>query len=263
MHVHLTTLAVSVATLVTSVANAQVVFEAVNDNGFFTPFTPLNAETVIYGDSGWVGSGSDDPVALGSITLGLAFFNSTGAGSTDIVLTINDGDPSGLVFGTGAQLYTVTLRNIPLPETGADTALFGSLTIPLPSVMTMGGFNDVGWSVALENYNYDGNVGFQVSSCAGQLVGFYTNNASFNDGTGWSLFSFGSGCSGVANYVATIELAAPETCTGDLNDDGLVDGADLGILLGQWGSRGSADFDGSGSVDGADLGTLLGAWGPC
>ncbi|MBM4112389.1 MAG: DUF3459 domain-containing protein [Phycisphaerae bacterium] len=50
----------------------------------------------------------------------------------------------------------------------------------------------------------------------------------------------------------------------DLNNDGVVDGDDLGSLLGQWGPcQGcAADFDGSGSVDGNDLGTLLGAWGP-
>ena len=52
-------------------------------------------------------------------------------------------------------------------------------------------------------------------------------------------------------------------CPTDLNDDGLTDGADLGELLSQWGTDGSADFNGDGSVDGADLGELLAAWGPC
>ncbi|MBL9149129.1 MAG: hypothetical protein JNM94_10595 [Phycisphaerae bacterium] len=54
-------------------------------------------------------------------------------------------------------------------------------------------------------------------------------------------------------------------CLTDLNNDGVTDGADLGITLGAWGQgRGSvADFDESGLVDGADLGILLGAWGPC
>jgi len=49
---------------------------------------------------------------------------------------------------------------------------------------------------------------------------------------------------------------------GDLNGDGMVGGADLGLLLGAWGPcRGCpADFDGDGDVDGADLGLLLGAW---
>ena len=48
---------------------------------------------------------------------------------------------------------------------------------------------------------------------------------------------------------------------GDLNGDGAVDGADLAILLGAWGtSDPAADLDQSGSVDGADLAMLLGAW---
>ncbi len=52
-------------------------------------------------------------------------------------------------------------------------------------------------------------------------------------------------------------------CLGDLNSDGNVDGADLGALLGAWGSPGPADLNNDGNVDGADLGALLGVWGPC
>lgn len=55
-------------------------------------------------------------------------------------------------------------------------------------------------------------------------------------------------------------------CTGDLNLDGAVNGADLGALLGQWGTDGDstgADLDGNGVVSGSDLGLLLGAWGAC
>ena len=61
----------------------------------------------------------------------------------------------------------------------------------------------------------------------------------------------------------TLELSAPNPA--DLNGDGVVDGADLGLLLGMWGGCGSAfcpaDLNGDGVVDGADLGVLLGAWG--
>ena len=57
----------------------------------------------------------------------------------------------------------------------------------------------------------------------------------------------------------------PKTdCFADLNDDGQVDGADLGLLLGSWNAKDhEADFNGDAIVDGADLGLLLGAWGPC
>lgn len=47
---------------------------------------------------------------------------------------------------------------------------------------------------------------------------------------------------------------------GDLNGDGVVDGADLGTLLAQFGGEGNADLNCDGVVDGADLGTLLANW---
>jgi endonuclease/exonuclease/phosphatase family metal-dependent hydrolase len=64
--------------------------------------------------------------------------------------------------------------------------------------------------------------------------------------------------------LADFQLAlAQPACEADLNGDNLVDGADLGLLLGAWGGSGPADLNGSGAIDGADLGLLLGAWGPC
>jgi hypothetical protein len=49
----------------------------------------------------------------------------------------------------------------------------------------------------------------------------------------------------------------------DLNLDGHVNGADLGLLLGEWsaGQGSFADLNGDGIVNGADLGILLGQWG--
>jgi hypothetical protein len=48
---------------------------------------------------------------------------------------------------------------------------------------------------------------------------------------------------------------------GDLDGNGSIDGADLGILLSAFGTtEPSADLDGNGSVDGGDLGALLAAW---
>jgi len=53
----------------------------------------------------------------------------------------------------------------------------------------------------------------------------------------------------------------------DLNNDGAVDGSDLGALLSDWGPAAGqgtrADINGDGIVNGADLGTLLSNWGPC
>ena len=61
----------------------------------------------------------------------------------------------------------------------------------------------------------------------------------------------------------------PASCLGDLNLDGVVTGADLGLLLGAWGACPGGtpgclgDLNVDGVVNGADLGLLLGAWGPC
>ena len=48
----------------------------------------------------------------------------------------------------------------------------------------------------------------------------------------------------------------------DLNTDPIIDGSDLGILLGNWGQPCAiGDINNDGIVNGADLGLLLGAWG--
>jgi hypothetical protein len=67
----------------------------------------------------------------------------------------------------------------------------------------------------------------------------------------------------VINAMQLVRFDDAIACPADLDDSGEVDGADLGLLLGAWGSSGAADIDGSGEVDGADLGLLLGAWGFC
>ncbi len=68
----------------------------------------------------------------------------------------------------------------------------------------------------------------------------------------------------LADAVAAAEASlAPAPCDSDLNADGRVDGADLGLLLGSWGGSGAADLNGDGTVNGADLGALLGAFGDC
>ena len=73
-----------------------------------------------------------------------------------------------------------------------------------------------------------------------------------------------------------VELAsAPLACAADLNWDGVVDAADLGVLLSRWGYSagtdlfstlpiaGIADLDCDGSVGGGDIAELLLSWGQC
>lgn len=62
-----------------------------------------------------------------------------------------------------------------------------------------------------------------------------------------------------------IDAVADASPLGDINSDGVVGPADLGILLGSWGVLGPvgslADLDYDGVVGPADLGILLGTWG--
>lgn len=59
----------------------------------------------------------------------------------------------------------------------------------------------------------------------------------------------------------------PPACPADLNQDGFVNGADLGSMLGAWGpcvgTPCPADLNSDGVINGADLGGMLGSWGTC
>ena len=56
-----------------------------------------------------------------------------------------------------------------------------------------------------------------------------------------------------------------DDCRADVNcRDNAVNAADLGILIGSWGTSDTqCDINGDGTVSAADLGLLIGAWGPC
>lgn len=60
-----------------------------------------------------------------------------------------------------------------------------------------------------------------------------------------------------------VELVGCAGPAGDLDGDGHVSGADLGILIARWGSADAlADLNDDGHVDGADLGILIANWSP-
>ena len=73
----------------------------------------------------------------------------------------------------------------------------------------------------------------------------------------------------VRDETATIDtpenvVVISDTCLGDINGDGEVSAADIGLLLGEWGNNNPlVDYNEDGEVGAADLGMLLGAWGVC
>ncbi len=106
---------------------------------------------------------------------------------------------------------------------------------------------------------------------SGFVDGFGTGTTDFPTGMTWGgvsgvyldtlapvgEFTIDSG-SGV-NWMDPFE-PGPTGSPADLNGDGVVDGADLGLLLSAWGTP-DGDVNGDGTTDGADLGLLLGDWG--
>lgn len=70
---------------------------------------------------------------------------------------------------------------------------------------------------------------------------------------------------GATSTSVAVAWIMPETTppapVGDINGDGIVDGADLGLLLIDWGRPGAGDLNGDGVVNGIDLGLLLQNWG--
>ena len=66
-------------------------------------------------------------------------------------------------------------------------------------------------------------------------------------------------CASIAQKVC--DSPCNDDCPPDLNFDFVVAGADLTILLAQWGQPGCTDFNGDGITNGADITILLSAWG--
>ena len=81
------------------------------------------------------------------------------------------------------------------------------------------------------------------------------------------LGSYNTGSGAASGTLQVGGPTPPPACPADLNQDGQVNGADLGLLLGNWGPCGGTpclgDINQDGVVNGADLGLMLGAWGPC
>ncbi len=71
-----------------------------------------------------------------------------------------------------------------------------------------------------------------------------------------------------ANSNGIPDICEIDSCPGDISGNGVVDGVDLTLLLGVWGTDGiggefDADITNDGIVGGADLTVLFSGWGPC
>ncbi|MFM7798836.1 MAG: hypothetical protein ACKPBA_07610 [Planctomycetota bacterium] len=109
-------------------------------------------------------------------------------------------------------------------------------------------------------------IGCDDDGCVPGSTTIFTSKLQFTctAGTTYYVAVGGYDAGWTGSNVEIIPPTAP-ACPADLNNDGVVNGADLGLLLGAWGpcSGCAADLNADGVVNGADLGLLLGAWGPC
>jgi len=112
-------------------------------------------------------------------------------------------------------------------------------------------------------YEIDGNGDPIVSTRRDFITGLSgAEGAAIDPLTGDFLFStFGGG----SRVIRVTGFTITDTCIGDIDGSGVIDGADLGLLLSAWGDCPECpeDLNGDCVVNGVDLGVLLSGWGPC
>ena len=173
----------------------------------------------------------------------------------------------------GCQELNVTVSNfvIQLGPGGASTTFDGPLAF----------FPDAPF---VSSFDYDVSGDLVEISGSNVVPDFYSFGADVFTGKGDSVsmdnlflqsFTFGFDPKQLPDLVQSVEILAQIDlsnttlsgilestggCPEDMNGDGTVNGADLGLLLAAFGSDGG-DFNGDGTTNGADLGLLLAAWG--
>jgi len=131
-----------------------------------------------------------------------------------------------------------------------------------PFVIEVSGDGGTTWTVLESVTTYPtpnawARASFSVGSALPQLTSQVRFRFSISDTPDNSITE-----AGIDDFNLTVSTCVAP-CQGDFDGNDVVNGADLGVLLAQWGSTGSADLNGDGTVNGADLGTLLSKWGAC
>ena len=243
------------------------------------------------GDVEWatVFSGATLPKEISCINMGVAALRSlnsaTGVcgyyasdlpigGFVNLYRDINGGAPTAPV-AEGGDLELIVSRTVSIP----GGVFFGNLEFDPPLCIE----NETNVVVVLKLYNLFTGTPAEagVPSGAGYRTGIALTAVA--SALPSNVYNRSGACAtttfGIVNYTnATnrfqwpVELngqaascGSASACPADQNNDGVVNGADLGLLLGAWGPCPNcrADINIDGVVNGADLGLLLGAWGPC
>ncbi len=182
-------------------------------------------------------------------------------------------------IGGGLWSYEYAIQNLNCHRSG------GSFSVPVGSAsgLTNIGFHDVAYHSG-EPYSGTDWPGIVSGGTLTWATESFATNANANALRWGTLYNFRfvsdrppvtgnvsiglfrPGSPSSVNVVARVpEAATPPKCPGDVNDDQQVTGADLSVLLAQFGSSvtpgSGADLNADGTVNGADLSVLLGAFG--
>jgi hypothetical protein len=210
---------------------------------------PLGGEQDRFGTGVDVDNGSvivGSPIFQdGSGLFGAAFIfhrNQGGAGNYGFVKRLDnpDQDPVGSDFGRSVRI-------------DGDIAIVGVSLDETP-----GGISGGAVYVYVRDLGGPDNWGFLTKVVAPDtaeqdLLGY---DVDLEDGTILA-GAFGDDDAGVASGSAHV-FRINSICPSDLNGDGVVDTADLGVLIGSFGESGPGDINGDGVIDTADLGILIG-----
>ncbi|MSR17765.1 MAG: hypothetical protein EXS00_01120 [Phycisphaerales bacterium] len=223
-------------------------------------FRNNKATTSAGGGGVWVGNSS-------SCTIGDSSFASnscTGAGGGGVYITASATTLANCIFWSNTGNSTVANNQI----------MFASGTIGVTYSTVQGGYTGVGnlstdplfVSLALGDLHLtDLSPGIDSGANASVPSGTVTDRDGaprFVDVPG--IIDTGVGTPPMVDRGCyEKQVPPPPPCIADLSSDGAVNGLDLALLLGQWGSVGSGDINGDGSIDGGDLGMMLAAWGAC
>ncbi len=193
--------------------------------------------------------------------LGLPEIIVTASGSNALSVLINRGgfdfDPP-IFFATGDHPTSLTLFNLD-GDNDLDIALVSGpdddRTVEIFRNDAMSGGDEV-ILTEVENLDPSGNAIVVLSGDVDQngtddIV--TVNDDTLDEGVA-------GGPTGSVSVFSNTSLPVP---LGDQNGDGIVNGADLGLLLAAWGTSAFfADLNQDGTVNGSDLGLLLAGWTP-
>ncbi len=204
-----------------------------------------------------------------------------GVASTDVD---GDGSPESLVITTTGNLDLVrgetefSRSSIPLPTgriaTAITTGQFDDVPGPEIVIAMIGENNEDPELLVFRPRPFEGSGGGILIDLV-NVIPLEDPVSALALGTGGTptperpSLSIGSlpleGGDPAVNLLGLQTIETPACSKADFNGDGVVDGGDLGSIIGAWGPCDDCaqDLDQNGVVNSADLGLFLSLWGPC